>query len=63
MIVRGGESNVLLAEAATDFAAALPDGRLVTVPDCGHNVHSQNTLGFLDAIDPFLEALHGRGTA
>ena len=60
MVVRGGESNVLLAEAAENFAAALPDGRLVTVPECGHNVHSQNTLGFLDVIDPFLKAVHGR---
>jgi pimeloyl-ACP methyl ester carboxylesterase len=59
MIVRGGESNVLLPEAATAFADALPDGRLVTVPECGHNVHSQNTLGFLDEINPFLEAVHG----
>jgi pimeloyl-ACP methyl ester carboxylesterase len=60
MIVRGAESQVLLAEAAAEFATALPHGQLVTVPHCGHNVHSQNTLGFLDAINPFLEAVHGR---
>jgi pimeloyl-ACP methyl ester carboxylesterase len=61
MVIRGAESNVLLPKAAADFAGALPDGRLVTVPECGHNVHSQNTLGFLREIDPFLEAVHGRG--
>jgi pimeloyl-ACP methyl ester carboxylesterase len=34
---------------------ALPRGRLVTVPNCGHNVHSQNTPGFLEVVVPFLE--------
>jgi pimeloyl-ACP methyl ester carboxylesterase len=28
----------------------------VTVPDCGHNVHGQNTKGFIAAITPFLAA-------
>jgi pimeloyl-ACP methyl ester carboxylesterase len=59
LLVRGGESDVLLADAAERFVAALPDGRLVTVPDVGHNVHGGNTLGFLDAVDPFLAELKG----
>ena len=54
LVVRGGDSNVLLAEPAERFSASLPAGRLVTVPDCGHNVHSQNTTGFLAVIAPFL---------
>jgi len=54
LVVRGGDSHVLAPDAAERFAAALPDGRLVTVPDCGHNVHSQNTPGFLEAVLPFL---------
>lgn len=54
LVVRGGSSNVLEAEPAVRFAAALADGELVTVPDCGHNVHTQNTPGFLAAIQPFL---------
>ena len=54
LIVRGGESDILEPEAAERFADALPDGRLVTVPNCGHNVHSGNTPGFLEAIGPFL---------
>lgn len=54
LIVRGGESDILEPEAAQRFADALPDGRLVTVPNCGHNVHSGNTPGFLEAIGPFL---------
>lgn len=54
LLVRGEQSRVLLPAAAERFVAALPDGRLVTVPDCGHNVHSQNTTGFLNEVLPFL---------
>ena len=39
------------------FRDALPNGTLVTVPNCGHNVHGQNTLGFIGAIGGFLESL------
>jgi pimeloyl-ACP methyl ester carboxylesterase len=56
LVVRGGESTVLEPDAAERFTDALPEGRLVTVPDCGHNVHSQNTPGFLAALVPFLES-------
>ena len=38
---------------AHDFAEAMPQGQTVTVPDCGHNVHSQNTSGFLEVVLPF----------
>lgn len=55
LIVRGADSNVLDQDAAERFAGALINGRLVTVPDCGHNVASQNTAGFLEAITPFLK--------
>jgi esterase len=54
LLVRGEESVVLEPEAAVRFAAALPNGRLVTVPGAGHNVHSANTPGFLGVIGPFL---------
>ena len=55
LIVRGENSNVFTPEAGTRLVGALPDARLVTVPDCGHNVHSQNTPGFLAAVRPFLD--------
>jgi pimeloyl-ACP methyl ester carboxylesterase len=35
----------------------LPRGRLETVADCGHNVHGQNTKGFIEAMEGFLAAL------
>ena len=54
LIVRGANSGVLEEAAAARFADTLEQGTLHTVPDCGHNVHSQNTLGFLEAINPFL---------
>jgi pimeloyl-ACP methyl ester carboxylesterase len=57
LVVRGAESDVLEAEAAERFVAALPNGRLTTVPSAGHNVHGANTRGFLDAIGPFLADL------
>ena len=56
LIVRGANSNILAADAAERFRDALPCGTLVTVPDCGHNVHGQNTKGFIAAIEGFLAA-------
>ncbi|WP_419918487.1 alpha/beta fold hydrolase [Candidatus Poriferisocius sp.] len=57
LLLRGADSWVLTAEAAERFAEALPDGRLVTVADCSHNVHGQNTPGFLAAVEPFLKSV------
>ena len=57
LIVRGGDSNVLVQDAAERFVDALRDGRLVTIPDCGHNVASQNTSGFLAAVKDYLASL------
>ena len=56
LLIRGERSNILEAEAAKRFVAGLPNARLVEVSDCGHNVHSQNTAGFLDALTPWLDA-------
>jgi esterase len=57
LVIRGANSNILEADAADRFAGALPQGRLVTVPDCGHNVHGQNTKGFIAALGGFLDGL------
>ena len=56
LLIRGERSNILEAEAAQRFVAGLPNARLVEVGDCGHNVHSQNTPGFLEALAPWLAA-------
>jgi pimeloyl-ACP methyl ester carboxylesterase len=57
LLVRGENSNILAPDAAERFAAALPFGALVTVPSCGHNVHGQNTKGFIAALAEFLRKL------
>ncbi len=59
LLVRGANSNILEPDAAERFAAALPHGQLVTVPDCGHNVHGQNTKGFIGALGGFLSDVTG----
>ena len=55
LVVRGENSNILAPDAAERFRDALPHGVLVTVPNCGHNVHGQNTLGFLAVLNEFLQ--------
>jgi pimeloyl-ACP methyl ester carboxylesterase len=57
LLVRGERSNILAHDAAERFRDALPNGRLVTVPNCGHNVHGQNTPGFIAAVGEFLVSL------
>lgn len=59
LVIRGGDSNVLEQESAERFVAALPNGELEVVPNCGHNVASQNTPGFLAAVKPFLDRFAG----
>ena len=54
LVIRGADSNILDADAAQRFADAVPNGRLATVANAGHNVHGQNTPGFLEALLPFL---------
>lgn len=55
LLIRGASSNILSADAAQRFVADLPNADLIEVSDCGHNVHSQNTPGFLQAVTPFLQ--------
>ena len=59
LVVRGANSNILEPDAAERFRDALPRGELATIADCGHNVASQNTKGFLAALTPFLAAQLG----
>ncbi len=57
LILRGEKSNILTPDGAERFRDALPKGQLVTVSECGHNVHSQNTLGFIEVLGTFLGSL------
>jgi pimeloyl-ACP methyl ester carboxylesterase len=54
LLIRGGESPLIAADAAEKFVAQLPDGRLESVAGAGHNVHTQKTAEFLELLRPFL---------
>jgi pimeloyl-ACP methyl ester carboxylesterase len=55
LVIRGEHSNIVKPAESQAFTEALPRGHFVEVANCGHNVHTQNTPGFLDALRPFLE--------
>jgi pimeloyl-ACP methyl ester carboxylesterase len=58
LLVRGGESAILTAEAADRFLRERPGAELAVVPRAGHSVMGDNPSGFLAAVRPFL-ARHG----
>ena len=43
-----------LVETAEQMTRAMPNCRLVTVPDAGHSIPLDNPGGFIDAVRPFL---------
>lgn len=57
LVVRGEHSKVVAPADAQAFVEALPQGHFAEVANCGHNVHTQNTPGFLEALRPFLAGL------
>jgi pimeloyl-ACP methyl ester carboxylesterase len=54
LLVRGGESDILSPEAAEETVAAFRDATLVTIPDAGHNVHTDNPRAFRAAVRDWL---------
>jgi len=54
LIIRGADSTIFTAEAASRFVNAVPDSRLVTIDSASHNVHSQNTPDFIEALVSFI---------
>ncbi len=61
LVIRGEHSNIVKPPEAQAFAEALPQGHFAEVAKCGHNVHTQNTPGFLDALRPFLDVVERDG--
>jgi len=45
-----------LCESAHDLGIAHPP------PESGHNVHGQNTPGFIAEVSPFVDSLHAPAT-
>ncbi|MEU6125565.1 alpha/beta hydrolase [Streptomyces sp. NPDC047123] len=54
LLVRGGRSRVLSRAAAERFVERVPGGRLVTVPDAGHNVQEDAPAALITALRDFL---------
>lgn len=54
LLVRGERSRALPQPAAERLVATLPDGRLVVVPNAGHNVQEDNPAALIDALRTFL---------
>jgi len=54
LVVRGGRSDILLPEAAADTVAAIPNARLVEVPNAGHNIPSDDPRAFRTVVSEFL---------
>jgi esterase len=54
LILRGDRSDVFSDENASKFAAALPHGRWVKIPNSGHTIQGDNPSGLLDALRPFI---------
>ena len=59
-VVHGEDDPIVLPEQAHTLASALPDARLVMVPDAGHQVHREQPEAFLGVL---AEALARAATA
>lgn len=57
LVVRGGDSNILSDENAARFAAALPDGRWVSVPGAGHTVQGDQPARLVAEMRGFLSEI------
>lgn len=57
LLVRGENSWFLDADDAVEFAQRLPQGELVTVPDCEHMVYVENPVGLAREIDRYVSSL------
>ena len=55
LVVRGARSETLTADSAAKLAAALPDGRMVTISDAGHNVQGDAPRALADALSSFFD--------
>ena len=58
LVIGGGPRSHVSPERLASLAAALPDGRLITIP-AGHRVHSTRPVEFQEAVIPFLTERQG----
>jgi pimeloyl-ACP methyl ester carboxylesterase len=55
LLIRGANTEVLLPEFAQRMRDAIPNCRVVEVPNAGHGVPADNPEGFEAAIREFLK--------
>jgi esterase len=55
LVVRGGESDVLLKEDAEETARAFRNGQLVSIDGAGHSVQGDNVAAFVGALREFVD--------
>ena len=54
--MKGAESDVVSAETATELVSRMQNASEVTVNGAGHLVTTDNPIGFIESIDPFLKS-------
>lgn len=54
LLLRGANSDILSPEAAADTVAAFPNATLITIPNAGHNIHTDNPRAFRAEIRAWL---------
>jgi esterase len=57
LVVRGGNSDVLLNEDAEKLAAALPQGSWVRIEGAGHTVQGDQPRLLVEALGPFFDSV------
>lgn len=59
LLIRGAESDVLQTETARQMEQVMRDCTLVTIDDARHLVPSDNPVGFIKVVGPWLDRVHG----
>jgi len=55
LVVWGGNDGVVPLADGKDYAAKIPNAKLVIVPECGHVASMEKPDDFLAAVIPFLK--------
>ena len=55
LVVHGALSETTTAEAAAELAEALPDGRMVTIADAGHNIQGDAPRALAEMLSGFFD--------
>jgi len=55
LVVWGGNDNIVPLADGKDYAAKIPNAKLVIIPECGHVGSMEKPKEFLTAVEPFLK--------